>query len=142
MKKRTLIGIYFASVIIAVILGGILSIILFEHFVGADLPFEIPVEILPSLRFIMSLKTVISFVNTALIFLMLGIYIDLYRKIKTTFTAGLLLLILVLLMNVLTSNPLIYLRMGVPIVAPGIGFIIPDIFTTIALTVLFYISLE
>ncbi len=142
MKKRTLIGIYFVSVIVAVILGIILSGIFLEHFSGAEFPFEIPVELLPALRFMMSIKTVVSFVNMALIFLMLGIYIDLYRKIKTNFTAGLLLLIFVLLMNVLTSNPLVYLRIGIPVTAPGIGFIIPDIFSTIALTVLFYLSLE
>ncbi len=140
MKKRTLVAVYIVSVILAVILGVILSGILLENYTGSEFPFEIPVEHLPALRVMISLKTVISFVNMALIFLMLGIYTDLYRKIKTNFTAGLLLLILVLLMNALSSNPLIFLRF--PIIGGGLGFIIPDIFTTIALTVLFYLSLE
>lgn len=142
MKNKTLIGIYVVSVILAVILGAILSIILLESFSGTEFPFPIPVEYLPALRFMMALKTVISFVNIALIILMLGIYLDLYRKIPTNFTRGLLLLIIVLLMNAFTSNPLLFLRYEGAVLSPGMGFIIPDIFTTIALTVLFYLSLE
>ena len=142
MRKKTLIGIYFVSVIVSVILGLILSTILLENFTGVEFPFPIPAEYLPALRVMMTLKTVISFVNMALIFLMLGIYIDLYRKIKTNFTAGLLLLIVVLLMNAMASNPLIFLRFEGALIIPGFGSFIPDLFSTIALTVLFYLSLE
>jgi hypothetical protein len=142
MKKNTLIGIYFASLIIAVLLGLGLSQILVAFVEGAHFPLPIPPEYLPALKIALKLKAVVSFVNIALIFLMLGIYIDLYRKIKTNFTAGLLLLILVLLMNALTSNPFLFLRLEGAILGPGMGLIIPDLFTTIALTVLFYLSLE
>ncbi len=142
MEKRTLIAAYFVSVLLAVILGLILFQILLANFTGAEYPFEIPPEHLPALTLMLILKTVISFVNMALILLMLAIYLDLYRKIKTNFTAGLLLLIIVLLLNALTSNPLVFLRFGFPVAGIGIGFIIPDLLTTIALTVLFYLSLE
>ncbi|MHA1136580.1 MAG: hypothetical protein ACTSSE_08840 [Candidatus Thorarchaeota archaeon] len=142
MKKRTLIGIYFVSVISAAILGIILSAIFLEHFTGSEFPFPIPVEYIPALQAMMTFKTVISFVNMALIFLMLGIYIDLYRKIKTNFTAGLLLLIIVLLLNAMSANPLLFLRFEGAFLSPSMGFIIPDVLTTIALTVLFYLSLE
>ena len=142
MEKRTLIAVYIVSVLLAVILGLILSEILLENFTGAEYPFPIPPEYLPSLHFMTYLKTVVSFVNMALIVLMLAIYLDLYRKIRTNFTAGLLLLVIVLLMNALTSNPLVFLRFGFPVAGIGIGFIIPDLFTTIALSVLFYLSLE
>ena len=142
MNKRTLIGIYFVSIILAIISGVILSEILLENFTGSGFPFPIPAEYIPALKAIMTFKTVISFVNMALIFLMLGIYVDLYRKIKSNFTAGLLLLIVVLLMNALSSNPLIFLRFDGAIVGPSMFFIIPDILSTIALSVLFYLSLE
>ena len=142
MKKRTLIGIYFVSVIGSAILGSILSILFLEHFSGSEFPFPIPVEYLPSIRFLLGLKTVISFVNMSLILLMLGIYVDLYRKIKTNFTAGLLLLIIVLLLNAFTSNPLLFLSFEGGVISPSMRFIIPDALTTIALTVLFYLSLE
>ncbi len=142
MNKRSLIGVYIAVVTTAIILGLILSGILLELYRGAPFPFPVPPEYLPVFAFMMTLKTVVSFVNIGLILLMLGIYIDLYRKIKTNFTAGLLLLILVLLMNALTSNPLLFLRFEGPVISQGIGFIIPDLFSTIALSVLFYLSLE
>ena len=142
MKKRTLIGIYFISVILAIISGVILSGLMLEHFTGSEFPFPIPSEYLPALKVVMTLKTVISFVNGALILLMLGIYIDLYRKIRTNFTAGLLLLIIVLLMNAMSSNPLIFLRFDGAIFGPSMVLIIPDILSTIALSVLFYLSLE
>lgn len=142
MKRKTLIGIYFVAIIAAVVLGLILSAILIDVLEGSEFPIPIPPEFLPAFKVAMTFKTIISFVNMALIFLMLGIYIDLYRKIKTNFTAGLLLLILVLLMNALTANPLYFLRFEGAFISPGMGFIIPELFTTIALTVLFYLSLE
>lgn len=126
----------------AVLLGLGLSQILVAFIEGEHFPLPVPPEYLPALKIALTFKAVVSFVNMALIFLMLGIYIDLYRKIRTNFTAGLLLLILVLLMNALTSNPFLFLRFEGAIPGPGMGLIIPDLFTTIALTVLFYLSLE
>jgi hypothetical protein len=142
MKKKTLIGIYFVSIIAAVIIGLMLSTHIVNFITGSEFPIPIPPEFLPTLEFMLTLKTVVSFVNVALIFLMLGIYIDLYRKIRTNFTAGLLLLIVVLLLNVLTSAPPLYFRFEGALFTPGMGFLIPDLFTTIALTVLFYLSLD
>lgn len=142
MKKRTLVGIYFVSVIAAVIMGLMLSALIFGVITGSEFPIPIPPEFIPALEVMLTLKTVVSFVNIALIFLMLGIYLDLYRKIKTNFTAGLLLLIVVLLLNALTSNPFLFFRFEGALFTPGMGFLIPDLFTTIALTVLFYLSLE
>jgi hypothetical protein len=142
MNKKTLIGIYFVAVIAAVILGLFLSAIMINVIEGSEFPIPIPPEYLPALKIAMTIKTVISFVNMALIVLMLGIYIDLYRKIKTNFTAGLLLLIIVLLLNALTSNPLLFLRFDGTFFSPGMGILIPDLFSTIALSVLFYLSLE
>jgi hypothetical protein len=142
MKKRTLIMVYIGIIVVTIILGLLLSSMLIEAFSSFEFPFEIPPEYMPVIGMIITVKTIIGVMNLGLLFLMLGIYIDLYRKIKTNFTAGLLLLIAVLLLNTLTSNPLIFLRWGFPPVGPGFGFIIPDLFTTVALTVLFYLSLE
>ena len=142
MNRRTLLAAYVVLVALATIFGLILSGILTDIITGSQFPLPVPPEYLPGVLVAITIKTVLSFVNIALIFLMLTIYVDLYRKIKTNFTAGLLLLIIVLLMNALTSNPLIFLRLGFPIVGFGPFFIFPDLFSTIALTVLFYLSLE
>jgi hypothetical protein len=142
MKRRSLLVTLITSITLAVIAGVILSGLMIEDLLSHHSPIEIPPNLLPAVLFGMTLKTVVTFVNIALLLLLLGIYVDIYRHLKSNFTAGLVLLILVLLMNALTSNPLLFLRIGNPMVGFGEGFIIPDLFTTIALIVLFYLSLE
>ena len=142
MNRRTLLAAYVVLVLLASIFGFILSGIITDIITGSEFPIPLPPEFLPGMLVAISIKTILSCVNIALIILMLVIYVDLYRKIKTNFTAGLLLLIVVLLLNALTSNPLLPLRFGTPVIGAGAFFIIPDLFSTIALTVLFYLSLE
>lgn len=45
-------------------------------------------------------------------------------------------------MHVLTANLLLAFRFGLLAIRFGEGFIIPEVFMTIALVVLFYLSLE
>jgi hypothetical protein len=142
MKKRNLIVLFIVSVILAALAGVILSGIMIDELLGQHSPITIPPNLRPSVLLGMTLKTVVTFVNIALLLLLLGIYVDIYRNLRSNFTAGLVLLILVLLMNALMSNPLLFFRFGNPMVGFGEGFIIPDLFTTIALIVLFYLSLE
>ena len=142
MKKRTLLGVFAILVIVAIILGVILSAGIIEFISSPDFPFEIPPEFFPGILLYTPLKVILSLVNMVLILLMLAIYIDLYRKLKSRFTAALLLMIIVLMLNVMTSNPAVFFRFGPQLVGFGPFLIIPDLFTTIALTVLFYISLE
>ena len=142
MKKRTSLAIFAISIVLATILGIILSGIFLANITSADFPFEIPAEFMPVIIVFVTLKTVVSLVNMALLFLILAIYVDIYRKIKTRFTAGLLLMILVLLMQALTSNPLLQFRFGFPVIGFGPFSIIPDLFTTVALIVLLYLSFE
>jgi hypothetical protein len=142
MKKRTLLGIFAILVVVAIILGVLLSTWIIDFITDPNFPFEIPEELLPGILLYTPLKVILSLVNMVLILLMLAIYVDLYRKLKSRFTAALLLMIIVLMFNVMTSNPAVFLRFGPQIVGFGPFLIIPDLFTTIALTVLFYISLE
>jgi hypothetical protein len=142
MNRRTLIAAYVFVVVLATIIGLILSGFIVDFITRPQFPFPIPPEYLPGVLAAITIKTVLSMVNVALILLMLVIYVDLYRKLKSNFTAGLVLLILVLLMNAGSSNPLLFLRFDFPIVGGGPFFILPDLFSTIALTILFYLSLE
>jgi MFS family permease len=142
MKRRNLLVIFVVSVALAVVAGAVLSAFMIDDLLSHHSPIEIPPDLHPAVLLGMTLKTIVTFVNMALLLLLLGIYVDLYRHLKSNFTAGLVLLILVLLMNALTSNPLLFFRIGNPIMGFGGGFIIPDLFTTFALIVLFYLSLE
>ena len=93
-------------------------------------------------RFFLLIKTIVSFVNLALIVFLLIAYLSIYRKMKTQFTLGLILVMISFLLYALTSNPLLQMSFGYFAVALGPFAMIPDIFTTFALIVLIFITLE
>ena len=88
------------------------------------------------------LKTVISFINIALIIPLFIIYAGIYRELKSSFTLGLMAVIFALLMYAVTSNPLIVSLLGGHLENIGLFQVIPDLCTTVALIVLVKISLE
>lgn len=88
------------------------------------------------------LKTVISFINIGLIVSLFVIYAGIYRKMRSSFTLGLMAVIFALGMYAVTSNPLIVSLLGGRTGDIGLFQIIPDICTTIALVILVRISLE
>ena len=128
------------GIALAVIIGIILSPIVLR-----------PPEITPGPRppegnFLLILlsaaKTIISFVNIVLILTLFGLYYRIYSEVRSRFTLGLLLLISVLLMYAITSNPLVHILFGYYTYGLGPFTVIPDIFTTIALIVLLDLTLE
>ncbi len=140
MNNRQLIAILIVSMVFATILGYFFAIVTIPITTIPSIPTRIPdPEIIATFTI---LKTIVSFINMALILITLGIYLDIYRTIKSKFTLGLVTMILLLLMYALTSNPLFHFRFGYETIGLGPFTILPDIFTTVALLILFYISLE
>ncbi len=88
------------------------------------------------------LKTAVTSVNIALSVLLMGLYLSLYRKIKTEFTIGLFVVTFSLFVYALTSNPLLHMLFGFRWIGLGPFTLIPDLFATVALAVLFVISLK
>jgi len=88
------------------------------------------------------LKTAVSIINIGLIIPLFIIYAGLYRKMRSSFTLGLLAVIFALGMYAVTSNPLIIGLLGGRTGDIGIFQIIPDLCATAALLVLIRISLE
>lgn len=88
------------------------------------------------------LKTAISFINIGLIIPLFVIYAGIYRKMKSSFTLGLMAVIFALGMYAVTSNPLVVGTFGGRIGDIGLFQIIPDLCTTVALLILVRISLE
>jgi len=88
------------------------------------------------------LKTVISFINIGLIIPLFVIYAGIYRRVRSSFTLGLLAVIFALGMYAVTSNPLPAGLLGSRTGDIGLFQIIPDLCTTVALIVLIRISLE
>jgi len=88
------------------------------------------------------LKTAISFINIGLILPLIAIYAGLYRRMRSSFTLGLLAVIFALGMYAVTSNPLIIGLLGGRTGDIGLFQIIPDLCATAALIILIRISLE
>ncbi|MDI9644780.1 MAG: hypothetical protein QFX35_06140, partial [Candidatus Verstraetearchaeota archaeon] len=85
---------------------------------------------------------VVSTVNLVLLLFLLGTYIGIYTKTKSSFTVGLILLSMVLLMNAVSSNPLVIWAFGFRLIGLGPFAVLPDLFTLGALLVLIYYVLK
>ena len=88
------------------------------------------------------IKTTITMVNIAISSILIALYIKTYRKIKSHFTIGLIVVMISLLVYAITSNPLFHLGFGYRGYGMGPFTIIPDLFSSIALGVLLYLSLK
>jgi tellurite resistance protein TehA-like permease len=88
------------------------------------------------------LKTAISFINIGLLIPLFIIYAGIYRKMKSSFTLGLMAVIFALGIYAVTSNPLLVSLLGGHAEYIGLFQIVPDLCTTIALIILVRISFE
>ncbi|MFC1487441.1 hypothetical protein ACFLRN_07145 [Thermoproteota archaeon] len=89
-----------------------------------------------------TVKTVISTINVTLLVFLLIIYVDIYKKLKSEFTVGLILFSLILLLYAISSNPLLQSVFGFRAFGLGPFAMIPDIFTSLALAILLYLTLK
>jgi len=90
----------------------------------------------------LKVKTMVSLVNIVFIFALMAIYRGIYQQVKSQFTMGLIIVMLVLLLYALTSNPLVQILFGYQAQGLGPFAMVPDVFTTFALGLLLYISLD
>lgn len=87
-------------------------------------------------------KTLISAVNVILLVYLFATYVDMYRQTKASFTLGLVFLSGALLSYSLFTNPVLLTVSGG---SGGIKIVryfnfLPDLFTTVASTILIYLS--
>jgi hypothetical protein len=94
------------------------------------------------LEFFYTAKTVISSINITLVIFLLGTYVSLYRKTKSEFVVGLIVFALVLLLYTLVSNPIVIYLFGFQPYGLGPFAMLPDLFTSLALGVLLYLTLK
>ena len=87
-------------------------------------------------------KTMLSTINATLLVLLLATYIDLYKKLKSEFTIGLILFSVILLLYAISSNPLLQRFFGYWAFGLGPFAMLPDLFTTFALVVLMYMTMK
>ncbi|PVX23042.1 MAG: hypothetical protein CW691_11765 [Candidatus Bathyarchaeum sp.] len=87
-------------------------------------------------------QTILSSINATLLVFLIATYVDMYRKIKSEFTIGLILFSLTLLLYALTSNPLLQWLFGYQAFGLGPFAMLPDMFTSLALAVLLYLTMK
>ncbi|MEN3035294.1 MAG: hypothetical protein ABC537_03220 [Candidatus Methanosuratincola sp.] len=89
-----------------------------------------------------SIQAALSFANMFLSVLLLGIYVDTYRRIRSELSFSMAIVSLVLFSYALTSNPLLHSALGFGGFGLGPFAMIPELFSCVALLILVYISLK
>ena len=89
-----------------------------------------------------TVKTVLSTINATLLVFLLVIYVDIYKKLKSEFTIGLIIFSMILLLYALVSNPLMQSIFGFRGIGLGPFAMLPDLFTCLALAVLLYLTMK
>ncbi len=87
-------------------------------------------------------EAVVSTLNMALLVLLLITSADIFRKTRSKFTFGLLILSGAFLVNVLASSPLVIGAFGYHQEGLGPFALLPDLFELVVLCVLLYLSFE
>ena len=99
-------------------------------------------SIMGDIELFYKVKTLLSTINATLLVFLLATYVDLYKKLQSEFTSGLILFSLILLLYALSSNPLLQWLFGYRAFGLGPFAMLPDMFTTFALAVLLYLTMK
>jgi len=104
-------------------------------------PFSTEIRSPAELQAYFMVRTIVSTVNTGLSICLLIIYGGIYMRTRAKFTIGLIIFATTMLVYAITSNPLLHVlfmfRYGL-----GLYAAIPELFTTVAMVVLLYLSLK
>ncbi len=140
MNKNVLIWVVILVTLIAVALLAGLWAVLTAH--DPWRPIIRPGENPGDLEFFYIGKTVFSTLNIALLSFLILTYADIYRKMRSPFTIGLLMFSLVFLVKEFTSNPMVIRASGFTMFGLGPFALLPDLFEFMALTMLLYLSVK
>jgi len=134
-----------AVVLIAAIILGLAIL----GFIAADIYLPPTIAPLPPFRrtpgdleLYYTLKTIVSTVNGGLLVCLLALYVGIYRRTRSDFTIGLIIFSTALLLYAIMSNPILHIAFMFRGYGLGPFAMLPDLFTTIALVVLLYLTLK
>jgi len=94
------------------------------------------------IEFFYTVQTVVSTVNVTLSFILLLIYVSIFRRTRSEFTIGLIVFLVAFFLNAIFSNPLVTQAFGYSPIGLGPFVLLPDVFTFTALAVLLYLSVK
>jgi hypothetical protein len=142
MNRNMKFGLIIATLVVVAILAALWANSTFWFPFPFEPRFRPPGGILWDIEFFYTAKTVVSTINITLLIFLLAIYADIYAKTRSEFTIGLMIFSAVLLLNALTSNPVVIWFFGFGAFGLGPFALLPDLFTLIALMVLLYLSVK
>jgi uncharacterized membrane protein len=96
----------------------------------------------PDIQLFYSIQAIVSTINVTLAIFLLATYISIYEKTKSEFTIGLALFSGIFLLNAIASNPFVILAFGYRPSGLGPFAMLSDLFTSVALAVLLYLSIK
>ena len=141
MNKKlilTIIGIIAIAALVGIILGSMF--INFEPKTPGSFDPDRERLDIEDMELYLKIKTGITFVNMAISAILISIYVKLYRETKADFTLGLIIVMASFFIYALMSCPLIPHVLGIRPFSAGVFTMVPDIFATVALATLLYIS--
>jgi hypothetical protein len=142
MKKRTVNALIITIIIIAALFGALVGNFYAPAPPHRDHPPHVPeMEQDPS-NYLTILKTTITMMNIAISLILILLYFKIYNEVRSEFTIGLIVVMFALLIYCVTSNPLLLSLFGYRSFGTGPFMIIPDMFSTIGLATLLYLSLK
>ncbi|ALV63475.1 MULTISPECIES: hypothetical protein [Thermococcus] len=137
------------AVVVIIIAAGILGALIGYRYVGPPGPGEVQRVIHsrsvvdPSTaKLYTTIKAGLTSLSAAMSIVLLWIYGNLYRKLRSEFTLGLIVATSALLVYAVTANPIFHTLIGHRAIGPGPVLVIPDFFITLALAVLLYLALK
>jgi len=95
-----------------------------------------------SFEFYITMKSAVTLINIVISLILIIMYIKIYREIKSDFTLGLIVAMFAMLLYALTSNPFTQYLFTYRGFGQGPFILLPDVFATVALAVLLYLSLK
>lgn len=94
------------------------------------------------LRAYLTIRTIVSTINAGLSICLLAVYAGIYMRTRAEFTIGLIMLAATLLLYAVASNPLLHVFFTLRPYGLSLFSGLTELFTTVAVVVLLYLSLK
>ena len=141
MEKDTRNAIIVLMIVVAAIVGAVFGNLMAAQFDREDPPDREDIE-KDDYAIYRTMAAAVATVNLVIALVLILLYIEVYRDVKSDFTVGLMMVTMSFMLYALFSNPLIHSVFGFRAFGLGPFAIIPNFFAMIAMSTLVYLSLK
>jgi hypothetical protein len=141
MEKDTRNVIIVLMIVVAAVVGGLFGSMMASQTNRDDIPDKDEIE-RKDITLYRTLAAVVATVNLVIAAVLILLYVEVYRDVKSDFTVGLIMVMFSFLLYALFSNPLIHSIFGFRAFGLGPFALIPNVFAMIAMSTLLYLSLK